>query len=132
MKQQRGDGHSTNTGSVSVSSYHETPPSTSTDEGGDQPGSDSEQEPLLGSPSLASHHHASFPPLQPPTVTLSLSNKLEDNISFIEESPPPPSDGYLANNLFTVSMIPKQVRPLRPDPEGSSVSSVSSESSTTQ
>lgn len=137
MKQQRGDGHSTNTGSVTTtasSSHDLISHSSSIEEAG-------EEEPLLRSspdplPTFSSHRTGiQLPPsfaVSNAAQTLSPSHKPENNIIFsTEQSLPTSTDGYLSiNDLYTGSgTVPKQV-PLRPDPEGSSLSSMSSESST--
>ena len=131
MKQQRGDGRSTNTGSSLTNSSTQVSPNPSlVDE--DELGLESETDPLLHP--LSQESPVFFvPPCShgiPPPHTPSLSSsssKLEDVVHSIVDR----TDGYIANDSFPVLVKPLDSRcvPDRPGPEGSSLSSVSMDSS---
>ena len=125
MKQQRGDGLSTNTGSSSNSSpLHLSSTGDLLHENHD---SESGEEhdllvPSLEEPPPPSVPLHSFPP--PPLIPLSHS---PSPYSWSEEGLVFQTDGYITNDSFSKTNIKKV--PYRPVPEGSSLSSVSSESS---
>ena len=115
MKQQRGDGRSTNAGSLSTSgSVYVSPVPSLIDEEDTDSDSDNEEVPLLNASSREPPIFFSSQPLSSSFDRLEDVDRTDDD------------DGYIGNDLIPILLVKPNDStdvPERPGPEGSSLSS---------